>query len=180
MKHKLFYIAIIVLICLQTFSQPKGNLFIIGGGDRSPQLIETLITTAKLNTTDYIVVLPMATEYPDTAYYYIKTDLEKACSNTIANLNFTKDKVHNAKWLDSLQHAKLIFLTGGDQNRFMNIALHTPVQQAILTAYANGATVAGTSAGAAMMTRYMITGNEKGNVELLQGSLSTENFHCAP
>jgi cyanophycinase len=37
------------------------------------------------------------------------------------------------------------YITGGDQSRFMNIVLHTPIQQAIETAYKNGATVAGTS-----------------------------------
>jgi len=62
--------------------------------------------------------------------------------------------------LDSLKHAKLIYIAGGDQSRFMNVVLHTPVYDAIHTAYANGATVAGTSAGAAVMSRYMITGKE--------------------
>ena len=131
----------------------------IGGGNRSSQLIQALLSTAKLSAKDYIVVLPMATQEPDTAYYYIKIQLEKACRNTIANLNFTKKDTSNTKWLDSLQHAKLIFITGGDQSRFMNIVRHTPIQQAILKAYNNGATVAGTSAGAALMSSHMITGN---------------------
>lgn len=159
MKYKILFFGIIFLLCLHSFGQPKGNLFIIGGGDRSPQLIQTLLSTAQLSAKDYIVVLPMATEEPDTAYYYIKSELEKACSNTIANLNFTRKDTANKEWLDSVRHAKLIFLTGGDQSRFMNVVLHTPIQQAILKAYYNGATVAGTSAGAAMMSSHMITGN---------------------
>jgi cyanophycinase len=159
MKHKLFFTGIALILCICSFSQPKGNLFIIGGGDRSSRLIHTLISTAQLSAKDYIVVLPMATGEPDTAYYYIKIEVEKACSNTIANLNFTKKDTSNTKRLDSLQHAKLIFITGGDQSRFMNVVLHTPIQQAILKAYNNGATVAGTSAGAAMMSSHMITGN---------------------
>ena len=159
MKYKIFFFGIIFLLCLNSFGQQKGNLFIIGGGDRSPQLIQTLLSTAQLSAKDYIVVLPMATEEPDTAYYYIKSELEKACSNTIAKLNFTRKDTANKEWLDSVRHAKLIFLTGGDQSRFMNVVLHTPIQQAILEAYYNGATVAGTSAGAAMMSSHMITGN---------------------
>ena len=159
MKHKAPFTGILFLICLYSFGQAKGNLFIIGGGDRSPQLIQTMLSTAQLSPKDYIVVLPMATEDPDTAYYYIKSELEKACGNTIANLNFTKKDTSNKKWLDSVRHAKLIFITGGDQSRFMNVVLHTPIQQVILKAYINGATVAGTSAGAAMMSSHMITGN---------------------
>ena len=76
-----------------------------------------------------------------------------------SKFEFHKKDTSNTKWLDSLQHAKLIFITGGDQSRFMNVVLHTPIQQAILEAYNNGATVAGTSAGAAMMSSHMITGN---------------------
>lgn len=40
----------------------------------------------------------------------------------------------------------------------MNIVLHTPVYDAIHKAYTNGATIAGTSAGAAVMSQKMITG----------------------
>lgn len=158
MNRKLFFSTLAVLLFFTTAGQPKGNLFIIGGGDRSPQLIEALIATAHLSAKDYIVVLPMATSEPDTSYYYIKAQLEKACNNTIANLNFAKKDTANRVWLDSLQNAKLIFITGGDQSRFMNIVLHSPIQQAIKKAYEDGATVAGTSAGAAVMPRYMITG----------------------
>ncbi len=88
MNRKLFF-DIGTLLFLTTTGQPKVNLFIIGGGDRSPQLIETLIATAHLSAKDYIVVLPMAASEPDPSYY-IKAQLEKACNNTIANLNCAK------------------------------------------------------------------------------------------
>ena len=42
----------------------------------------------------------------------------------------------------------------------MKVVLHTPVYDAIHAAYQNGATIAGTSAGAAVISREMITGNE--------------------
>lgn len=42
----------------------------------------------------------------------------------------------------------------------MNIVLHTPVYDAIHKAYLNGATIAGTSAGAALMSEKMITGKQ--------------------
>ena len=41
----------------------------------------------------------------------------------------------------------------------MKIVLKTPIYKAIYDAYDNGATIAGTSAGAAVMSQYMITGN---------------------
>ena len=154
----------IVTICLTTdtaFGQhPKGSLFIIGGGDRPLSMMQQMIATAQLKANNYIVVLPMSGANPDTSFFYIKEDIQKACSNEIVMFNFTKATVHHQPWLDSLQHAKLVFITGGDQSRFMDIVLHTPIHQAIKKAFANGATIAGTSAGAAMMSQQMITGNE--------------------
>jgi len=138
----------------------KGKLFIIGGGDRGDELMKALVSTAALSAKDYVVVLPMSSEEPDTSHYYFKEDLQKACTNAIVNFNFTSEKVNDKRWLDSLQNARLIFITGGDQQRFMKVVLHTPVYDAIHKAYANGATIAGTSAGAAVMSEKMITGNE--------------------
>jgi len=138
----------------------KGKLFIIGGGDRSTELMQTLIATARMKPNDYAVVLPMSSEYPDTSFYYFKEDYDPVCKNAIVCFNFTKQNSNSKSWLDSLEHARLIFITGGDQARFMNIVLNSPIYAAIHTAYKNGATIGGTSAGAAVMSKYMITGNQ--------------------
>ena len=157
-------IALVLFCCLPAISQkqpaPKGKLFIIGGGDRPPALMKSLIATAAFSVKDYAVVLPMSSESPDTSFYYFKDDFIPFCSNPIVNFNFTSEKTNNKNWLDSLEQAKLIFITGGDQDRFMNSVLNTPVFAAIHKAYRNGATIAGTSAGAAVMSKYMITGNQ--------------------
>lgn len=166
MKQKINLLSILFLFfCCAVQAQsnsiaPKGSLFIIGGGSRSAALIQKMIETAGLSATDHIVVLPMSSEEPDSSYFYIKDQLAKACTNTIANLNFTAGTVNDQVWLDSLKTAKLIFITGGDQVRFMKVVLNTPVFEAIHAAYNMGATVAGTSAGAAVMSHYMITGNQ--------------------
>ena len=167
----LFLSAAIGSFCQVRINQnTRGKLFIIGGGSRSVALMHTLVYTAQLKPKDYIVILPMSSEEPDTSFYYIQQDFVKVCSNTIAQLNFTKDLVNDKIWIDSLQKAKLIFITGGDQNRFMKIVLHTPVYKAIKAAYAHGATIAGTSAGAAVMSKEMITGNEYSGDSVVSGS----------
>lgn len=160
MNIKPLGIAHFLLLLIFSSQAQQGKLFIIGGGNRSDLLLKKLIETAQLGKTDHIAILPMSSAEPDTGYYYIKQDLEKFCTHIIANLNFTPDKINNKQWLDSLRSAKLIFITGGDQARFMKTVLHTPVYDAIHRAYQQGATVAGTSAGAAVMSRNMITGNQ--------------------
>ena len=141
-------------------SSPKGKLFIIGGGNRPLSLMKSLLKTVAPGAKDYAVVLPMSSEEPDSSYYYFKEDFKQVSDRPLLNFNFTSQTVNNNTWLDSLQHARLIFITGGDQDRFMKIVLNTPVYDAIHSAYQNGATIAGTSAGAEVMSRHMITGKE--------------------
>lgn len=160
MKHKLILVSTTLLLCLPVFSQNKGNLFIIGGGHKSEALMKQLLATAQINPNDYIAILPMSTEEPDTSFYYITEDFKTVCSNKTVNFNFTKTDVNKTAWLDSVRNAKLIYITGGDQSLFMNVVLNTPIHQAIKDAYKNGATIAGTSAGAAVMPYYMFTGNQ--------------------
>ena len=71
----------------QVSVKPKGTLFVIGGGNRSFEMMQSLVKTAQLTAKDYIVILPMSSEEPDTAYFYIAADFRKVCSNTVANLN---------------------------------------------------------------------------------------------
>lgn len=140
--------------------QAKGKLFIIGGGSRSDELIKDLVTTAGLKSTDYMVVLPMASEEPDTGFKYIDLQVKKHTQAKVRNFDFVKFGMSKKGWVDSLQNAKLIYILGGDQNRFMKSVLNTPIYQAIHQAYQKGATIAGTSAGAAVMSKYMITGKQ--------------------
>ncbi|TDW48959.1 cyanophycinase [Flavobacterium sp. 270] len=140
---------------------PKGKLFIIGGGDRSDDLMKQVLSVAELTAKDYIVVLPMSSEEPDSSFIFFKTQMVKLTSNPIVMLNFNKETAQNKVLTDSLQKAKLIFISGGDQTRFMNVVQNTPIKTAIVKAYENGSTISGTSAGAAVMSEKMITGNQK-------------------
>lgn len=152
-----------VLILAHTFSssqEKKGSLFIIGGGDRPPAMMKEMLNAAALSPNDHIVILPMSSSEMDTSFYYTWISLDSLCTNTIANLAFTKDKVNDKIWLDSVRRAKLIYITGGDQSRFMEVVRNTPLYDAIHEAYAKGALIGGTSAGAAVMSKQMITGNE--------------------
>ena len=156
-------LALFFILCfsLANAQKPKGKLFIIGGGNRSDQLMQHVVDLAQFKKTDYIVVLPMSSEEPDSAYIYFRDQFQKLVPNPIVMLNFDKTTVQNPKLNDSLQKAKLIFISGGDQTRFMNVVANTPVYNSIHKAFQNGSIIAGTSAGAAVMSEKMITGNQK-------------------
>ncbi|MDN3672572.1 cyanophycinase [Flavobacterium branchiarum] len=154
-------ISLLFMSCFLQAQSPKGKLFIIGGGDRSDNLMRQVINVADLTKKDYIVVLPMSSEEPDSSFIFFKTQMLKLTTNPIVMLNFNKETAQNKTLTDSLQKAKLIFISGGDQSRFMDIVQNTPIKTAIKKAYENGSTISGTSAGAAVMSEKMITGNQK-------------------
>ncbi len=138
----------------------KGKLIIIGGGSRPDDLVERIIAESGLKTGGYCVILPMSSEDPDSSVYYASQQfLERGVKN-LFGFNFKKDQPIKASWIDSIRMANLIYITGGDQTRFMGIAEGTEIVTAIHDAYKRGAVVSGTSAGAAVMSKLMITGNE--------------------
>lgn len=162
---------LILLLCLpscntqekkatQIQNQAKGKLFIIGGGKRPPGLIKTLIQEAQLQADDYIIVLPMSSSVPDTSFFYAKKQFVEQGYKNVFNYYFAEGDHLPSSRHDSLKNAKLVYISGGDQNRFMKIIDGTPVSDLIHACYKQGGVIAGTSAGAAVMSEKMITGNE--------------------
>lgn len=137
----------------------SGTLFIIGGGKRSQALVSDL-TGRMANPDGLILILPMASEEPDSAAWYASRQFMDAGKTHIRSLNLTPADTVGAR-VDSLLLADLIYLCGGDQNRFMDVAAHPAVRQKIHQAFASGAVIAGTSAGAAVMSSIMITGDQQ-------------------
>lgn len=138
---------------------PKGKLFIIGGGDRGEALMKAMVEEAELKPSDYIMVLPMASGIPEESVEAIAGQFREVSQNSIRSINFTRKMASDKVLVDSVRHAKLIFVTGGDQNRFMDVVKATPLYDALHQAYAAGSLIAGTSAGAAIMSEKMITGH---------------------
>lgn len=145
--------------------QAEGTLFIIGGGGRPDAMVDSLIQISALEQGGYMVVLPMSSSVPDTSAYYSALQFRKQGISNIHTFNIQDAAGASASRLDSIRQAKLIYITGGDQRQFMDIVRDTRVHEAIREAFTAGATVAGTSAGAAMMSKKMITGDERKHPE---------------
>ncbi|HNR05708.1 MAG TPA: cyanophycinase [Saprospiraceae bacterium] len=152
-------------------SGPKGSLFIIGGGDRPMAMMEKMLKTADLGPGKNILVLTMASANPDTSYHYIKKDLQVLCANPVLKMQLTRVSARQPAVLDSIRCAGLLYITGGVQSRFMDSIAGTGVAEAIHAAYRSGAMIAGTSAGAAVMSRVMITGNQIRGDTLYEGAV---------
>ncbi|MEE4197165.1 MAG: cyanophycinase [Bacteroidales bacterium] len=144
-----------------TSTEPaQGKLFIIGGGKRPVEMIRSMVSISGVDTSGFIIILPMSSTLPDTASFYgVKQFTDLGLKHVFA-MNFTDSSDITPERIDSLKHASLIYISGGDQSRFMEVVEETPVYHAIHEAFNSGALIAGTSAGAAVMSAKMITGNE--------------------
>lgn len=158
---------VVVFLLIQIFSfrgwsqsNPKGKLFIIGGGTQPENLVSRMFQEAGITKEDYVIVLPMSSEQPDSAIMGLKFNFAKHGVLKVAGIKFGKDTPNAPRVLDSISRAKLIYISGGDQQRFMAAIDGTDLLKCLHKAYQNGAVIAGTSAGAALMSKVMITGNQ--------------------
>ena len=152
-----------------------GKLFIIGGGSRGPALVQRMIMEAGLDTAGYAIILPMSSSEPDSAVFYAKKQFTENGIENVIGMHFNINDNVAQSTLDSLTHASMIYISGGDQRRFMEVVNETAIEDAIANAYQQGAMIAGTSAGAAVMSQMMITGDEKKHPEY-QSTFSSMEF----
>jgi cyanophycinase len=138
---------------------PRGYLFIVGGGPRPEAMTRRFIDLAGGPGKARIVVFPMASADTSAGSYGAEA-LRKlgvdAFHLTIGREEAMRDSV--ARLLDGVTG---VWFGGGDQSRLTAALGGTPVEAAIRRLYMNGAVVGGTSAGAAVMSEIMITGDER-------------------
>ena len=140
-------------------SQPRGSLVIVGGGPRGEAITEKFISLAGGQGRARILVLPMASSLPETGPESVE-EFEKHGVKAWS-MNLTREQAMDAATRRSLDSATGIWFPGGDQVRIMAVLDGTPTADAIRARYAAGAVVGGTSAGAAVMSTPMITGDER-------------------
>jgi len=132
---------------------PKGHLVVVGGGGVPDVILRRAIDLAG-GPSAKIVVFPQASELADTG--------------DVAVEMWRKAGATNARWLAltdlpaaraAVEDAAFIWFPGGDQNRLTAALKDTGLPELIRKRYAAGAVVGGTSAGAAVMSAVMITGD---------------------
>jgi cyanophycinase len=119
-----------------------------------------MVEISDLNSKGYAMILPFASEFPDTALYYSIKQFNDLGIDNVYPMKQDSGGIFSESEIIKLKNASLIYIPGGDQNRFMNQIRNTRIEETIHEAYRSGALIAGTSAGAAVMSRQMITGNQ--------------------
>ena len=143
-----------------------GPLFAIGGAEDKmrERLILRAFVEACGGTDAQIVVLATASELADTGERYADLFYKlQADSVEVLRIANREDAIDaGPETLDVLEYATGLFLTGGNQLRITSALGGTAIAAAIQRRHRAGMVVAGTSAGAAVLSEYMISMGDSG------------------
>ncbi len=140
-------------------AQTRGTLIVMGGGPWHDEVQKRFVELAG-GANGMILVLPMASASTDSG----KSSVEgwKEYGTNARALVVSHEEAMRADTAVLFKGVTGIWFGGGDQSRLTAAIAGTPVEAAIRTRYERaGVVVGGTSAGAAVMSRMMITGDER-------------------
>ncbi|MBK7876141.1 MAG: cyanophycinase [Planctomycetes bacterium] len=131
----------------------KGWLCIVGGGGTTDAMYERMLAAAGGKDAK-VVILPQASELADTGAGSMEV--------------WKKHGATDVEWLDlkdpardqaKVRAAQVIWFPGGVQTRLMKALHEAGIVEIVRQRFVDGAVVGGTSAGAAVMSDVMITGD---------------------
>ncbi len=137
----------------------NGTLLVIGGAEDKEGKCEILREFVRLagGPGADIVIITTATLEPDRAGKKYHDLFQKLGAGTVGTLDISsREKANNRCTVEKMAKATGIFFTGGDQLRITSILGGTTANEALQKAYRRGAVIAGTSAGASVMSDTMI------------------------
>lgn len=161
--------------------QPAGHLVIIGGAeDRTGDRLILRRMLALTGQADPVVtIISAASAFPEFVWgRYDRIFEELGVTQRRHAAISSRDESENPELAALIAQSHVVLLTGGDQRRLLSLIGGTSVEKALDHAYrVNGLCVAGTSAGAAAMSRNMLTGRTiSDGLGLLRGALIDQHF----
>ena len=152
----------------------RGYLFIVGGGPQSAAMVQRFVDLAGGKKAK-IVVFAMASSDGKASGEEKAEDLRKLGADAHAYY-IDHDEANSDSMQANMKGVTGVWFGGGDQVLLTKALLGTRVEKAIHERYEAGAVVGGTSAGAAVMSNPMLTGEERHPGGVRPPSDTTEHY----
>jgi cyanophycinase len=157
-------------------SRDPGTLVIIGGGEDKQNDRTILKEVAAHAENGSLVVATVASDEADAVWETYERVFKNLGVKRIKHLDVSRrEDATDAVHLKTLDEARVVFFTGGDQLKIAARLGGTRVAERVREIYTSGGTIAGTSAGASVMSETMIAAGAGGASIGLR-----ETLHMAP
>jgi cyanophycinase len=157
----LLSLALMLACAVAAQAAPKGYLFIIGGGERDAPLMKRYGDLAAKFGTGKVVIFTMASGVPQEVGPELVAEFKANGMKDVVYYQLTREEAMKPGSERILNGVGGVWFAGGDQARLTAALLDTPIHKRMLELYQAGCVIGGTSAGAAVMSEVMITGDEK-------------------
>lgn len=156
----------------------KGALVAIGGAEDKTSDADILrrVLTLSAREAPVVGVITTASSIPDEVFTGYRGVFSKIGASEVLDIRIRSRKDAEADaFVEMIERSDVIFLSGGDQMRLTNILGASRALNTVRTRRADGAVIAGTSAGAACQSRTMVYGGpaddclRKGAVKMTAG-----------
>jgi cyanophycinase len=138
----------------------RTSLLIIGGAEDKvgrSTILRRFLRLAGGNKAR-IVVIPTASSFPDEAAKAYTAIFSRFGAAEVLTVDPpSRPAAAHAGLVKAIDNATGVFMTGGNQLKLAQLFVGTALADAISRAHTRGAVVAGTSAGASIMSRFMIS-----------------------
>lgn len=150
------FLAVLILIFASVASAK--DLFLFGGGKRFQPALAKMMETGKFGT---VLVVTWSTTIPDEVFPAIEKDLKQAgAKEVLRSPDAVQTSEERLQFIQQLQASSIVFFSGGDQNRALDVINSQNLRPVLQEAFEQGIVFAGTSAGTALMAEQALTGNE--------------------
>ncbi len=163
---------------MQVKVNPTGPLVAIGGAeDKTSEagILRRVLLLAE-SKRPVVGVITTASSIPQDVFTAYEKAFGKLGASEVLDIRIrNREDAASGAFLEMIRQSDVIFISGGDQMRLTNIFGGSPALQAIRERHAEGAVIAGTSAGAACQSRTMVYGGpaddslRKGAVKMSAG-----------
>ena len=171
MRSKYFLIFSLLIFSSLLFSQTRGKLFIIGGA-QTKEITQKFVELAG-GKDARILIIPNASSNKVRSGENQKNEFVELGAKA-EYIIFSKENADDPSNLEKLSWANAVYFTGGDQSLLTKDLLGTKLLEKIYELHNKGGLVGGSSAGAAVMSEIMITGNELKNKDTVQSFISIQ------
>jgi cyanophycinase len=136
-----------------------GSLVIIGGGARPLYVMEKIVELAG-GPECRMVVIPMASAEPEDTGDFQSGQLREAGCPEVDYVLFDRESADSDEVVARLDGITGVFFSGGVQSRLLDHMAGSRLFDRVREIHLEGGVLSGTSAGAAVMSQIMITGDE--------------------